>query len=544
MQTAFRRYFARKKFLLCKSSIIALQGQFRFKLRIRQLLASFRKFKMGYTRLVLFLQRRHRFKKLLSEGYFRQAFLRFKTGVVAYQALVRMRQSNAKLTTHIQSVLEYRERKQVEIEAEEEAAAEAQRIVEEKEENEERRLLQELAEAARLKELEAAKQMEMEEEQQREMEEEQQKRAEIEKAKAEVDANKEAEREVVVAEEEEGEEDKEAKEDKDDTEGLSSRPSFSDRPSIDDDKSQVSVEHDNIDDFGDGSDTELPKGLFMGREEKWHDDDHDSAYSKHMNMSLGVDSKGSKESKDTLDFIRPTLLDLGLTKTFSSESVGNEEKLLGSETDSPEKPYKQAYWSGESAGAGAGVGVGVVVSHRAVTYPIVQRVSLSEKQRELRELDSALDKAVLNMISSAKISPTEALIRFDVAKVKVKLEKWSALPLPEDSPLPDQIRLAKNMIDYGYKLLKADKLIPLTFGAKILSFGRTMTARPESRVQSVKSAPKVPRTTCIILSIYIRLYYTPLYSTILYYTTLNCTQLYSTLLNYTQLYSTIRYFRR
>ena len=43
-------------------------------------------------------------------------------------------------------------------------------------------------------------------------------------------------------------------------------------------------------------------------------------------------------------------------------------------------------------------------------------------------------------------------------------------------------------IDYGYKLLKPERLIPMTMSGKVFSFGRHAT--PEDRAKAAKSANK------------------------------------------------------
>jgi hypothetical protein len=87
------------------------------------------------------------------------------------------------------------------------------------------------------------------------------------------------------------------------------------------------------------------------------------------------------------------------------------------------------------------------------------------------------------------VNPSIAILDLDINNAKLKLMCWSkTLSLPKRSDISKLISELEINVDYAYKLLKASRLIPLTYSEKLINLGKKI--KPEYRVQSVKVANK------------------------------------------------------
>lgn len=111
---------------------------------------------------------------------------------------------------------------------------------------------------------------------------------------------------------------------------------------------------------------------------------------------------------------------------------------------------------------------------------------LASKVVEYRKQDDQLLKEINTLISSKKSSDEMSIINFDINNAKKMLKEWSSF----SAPGVFQFKLVEvsQTIDYGYKLLKPERLIPMTMSGKVFSFGRHAT--PEDRAKAAKSANK------------------------------------------------------
>lgn len=149
----------------------------------------------------------------------------------------------------------------------------------------------------------------------------------------------------------------------------------------------------------------------------------------------------------------------------------------------------------DSLASSTDVGIKLPTTRTASPLPMLESPhtvfihSTTQKFVEAKKMDNFMAETISRMISSAKLDPREAVLRFDVANAKSKLEEWAkTLKLPKTSLLIGKIVDVYNHLDYGYKLLKPNKLIPLTRLESLINLG--VHVKPENRVQSVKQANK------------------------------------------------------
>lgn len=129
-------------------------------------------------------------------------------------------------------------------------------------------------------------------------------------------------------------------------------------------------------------------------------------------------------------------------------------------------------------------------SKKALT-PSYARISqyLASKVSEFNKQDVALLKAINNIITASKANDQVAIISLDVDNSRHMLEEWTR----SSSPGIFQLKLEEvtKLIDYGYKLLKSEKLIPKSVKTKLLSLGGKKKNSDEEKLKAAKTANKV-----------------------------------------------------
>jgi myosin-5 len=114
---------------------------------------------------------------------------------------------------------------------------------------------------------------------------------------------------------------------------------------------------------------------------------------------------------------------------------------------------------------------------------------LASKVSEFNKQDVALLKSINNIITVSKANDQVAIISLDVDNSKHLLDEWARTSSPGIFQL--KMEEVNKLIDYGYKLLKSEKLIPKSVTTKLFSMGKRPSLSMDERQKNAKTANKM-----------------------------------------------------